>query len=77
MYAGKWGTYPGKLAVVPGCPSGGSGGENAATASNNSASPKADHGGNNDDEWKNVHVVRFTNTKTFKNIIADMSSLRT
>ena len=63
MYAGKWGTYPGKLAVVPGCPSGGSGGENAATASNNSASPKADHGGNNDDEWKNVHVVRFTNTK--------------
>ena len=79
LYAAKWGAYPGKLAIVPGCPSSGAS-ATAAAASNaalenpaaaaavghTAASPKAGSDGCNEDEWKNVHVVKkyllhFTN----------------
>ena len=47
----KWSQFPGKLAIVPGCPSSGSG-----EGSTTNSKPENQC---NDDEWKNVQVVSF------------------
>ena len=57
----KWSQFPGKLAIVPGCPSSGSG-EGSITNSK----PENPC---NDDEWKNVQVVSFYFSFSFLLII--------
>jgi runt-related transcription factor 1 len=48
----KWSQFPGKLAIVPGCPSSGS--SSGGEGTSNQTKPESQC---NDDEWKNVQVM--------------------
>jgi hypothetical protein len=55
-----WSAFPGKLAVVPGCPSstsGSSGCDSGSSGGGIKATTTSELQATNDDEWKNVQVV--------------------